>query len=500
MTPILRIAVTALALAASAASAVRGSTPVRLTLQETIRLANDSSLTAFRNENLFMAGYWEFRSFQAERLPSLSLSLTPASYSRYITSRYNYDENIDVYRAQQTYSAAAGLNFSQNFDLLGGTFYIESSLNYLRNMGGDAFNQFNSVPVRIGYSQQLIGFNAFKWDRRIEPVKYERVKKEYIYNQEEVSESAVRYFFQLALAQSEYKLARETLVSADTLYVIGERRFSIGSISQADLLTLKLDMVNARNSLDNARIELKRAMFSLTTFLGLDQDTELEVVVPGTPRTVEIPVDKALASSRDNNPTLLRHRQNILEAQETVSRRKVERMFNASLNASIGYNQVGSNLSGAYRDPLRQDLVSVSVSVPLIDWGVRKGRYNTARNNLEVAEIAARQDALSIEEDVIITVSDFNIRRQLVASASEAMDLADMAYDQTRKRFIIGKADLNSLTLSSNRRQDATKNYISALQNYWLSYYKLRKLTLYDFEYDMPISSKFDIDNRISLR
>ena len=70
-----------------------------------------------------------------------------------------------------------------------------------------------------------------------------------------------------------------------------------------------------------------------------------------------------------------------------------------------------------------------------------------------------------------------------------------MAYDQTRQRFIIGKADVNSLTLSLNRQQEAQKNYISALQNYWLNYYKIRKLTLFDFERGLSLSDEFDFNN-----
>jgi outer membrane protein TolC len=62
-----------------------------------------------------------------------------------------------------------------------------------------------------------------------------------------------------------------------------------------------------------------------------------------------------------------------------------------------------------------------------------------------------------------------------------------MAYDRTKQRFIIGKADINSLTLSQSRQQSANTNYIQALQNFWESYYRLRKLTLYDFEFNRPL-------------
>ena len=474
---------------------VQAQQVLRLDLKRTIALANDSSLSAFRYQNMYLSGYWEYRSYKAARLPSLSLNLTPAQYYRYITQRYDSQADIDVYREQQMFSAAAGLSLVQNFDLLGGTFYVDTQLDYLRNFGDVNFTQFSTVPFRIGYQQDLLGFNAFRWDRKIEPLKFEKVKKQFIYNSESVSEEAVNYFFSLAMAQADYRLAEDNLATADTLYAIGEQRQKIAAISQADLLTLKLDKVNARNTLKNAEITRKRAMSALATFLNLDKNTYIEIDLPSRPRYVDIPADRALLLAKENNPTYLEQRQNVLEAEREVDRTKKESRFNASVNASVGFNQVADNLGAAYRNLLQQDLVSLTVSIPLVDWGVRKGKYNMARNNLNVVKIAARQEEISLEEDVMMTVSDFNVQQDLIASASEALDLAELAYDQTRRRFIIGKADISSLTLSLNRQQEAQKNYIQALQNYWLNYYKIRKLTLHDFESGMSLSDRFDFDN-----
>ena len=444
---------------------------------------------------MYLSGYWEYRSYKAARLPSLSLNLTPAQYYRYITQRYDSQADIDVYREQQMFSAAAGLSLVQNFDLLGGTFYVDTQLDYLRNFGDVNSTQFSTVPFRIGYQQDLLGFNAFRWDRKIEPLKFEKVKKQFIYNSESVSEEAVNYFFSLAMAQADYKLAEDNLATADTLYAIGEQRQKIAAISQADLLTLKLDKVNARNTLKNAEITRKRAMSALATLLNLDKNTYIEIDLPSRPRYVDIPADRALLLAKENNPAYLEQRQNVLEAEREVDRTKKESRFNASVNASVGFNQVADNLGAAYRNLLQQDLVSLTVSIPLVDWGVRKGKYNMARNNLNVVRIAARQEEISLEEDVMMTVKDFNVQQDLIASASEALDLAELAYDQTRRRFIIGKADISSLTLSLNRQQEAQKNYIQALQNYWLNYYKIRKLTLHDFESGMSLSDRFDFDN-----
>ena len=374
-------------------------------------------------------------------------------------------------------------------------YYVDTQLDYMRNFGETNFTQFSTVPFRIGYQQELLGFNAFRWDRKIEPLKFDKVKKQYLYNAESVSEEAVNYFFALAMAQADYELAQDNVATSDTLYAIGEQRQKIASISQADLLTLKLDKVNARNTLRNAEIARKRAMSALATFLNLDRNSYIEINLPARPRHVDIPADRAIVLARENNPTFLEQRQNVLEAEREVDRTKKESRFNASFNASVGFNQVTDNISAAYRNLLQQDLVSFTVSIPLVDWGVRKGKYNMAKNNLNVVKIAARQEEISLEEDVMMTVSDFSVQQDMIASAEEALDLAELAYDQTRKRFIIGKADINSLTLALNRQQEAQKNYIQAMQNYWLNYYKIRKLTLFDFESGISLSDRFDFDN-----
>lgn len=466
-----------------------------LTLEQTITLAADSSLDAFRYKNMYLAGYWEYRTYKAGRLPSLSLNLTPAQYTRYFTQRYDSEEDIDIFRKQQSFFAGGGLEVKQNFDLLGGTFYLDTDLSYMRYFGDQTYNQFSSVPIRIGYQQNLLGYNAFKWERKIEPLKYEKVKKEFLYNIEQMSEQATSYFFALAMAQMEYDLAKENVSTTDTLYQTGLERHKIASISQADLLTLKLDAVNARNTLRNSEISLKRAMFNLASYLNFDKNTEIHLRLPSRPRNMEISVNKALELAHLHNPTFLGLQQQILEAQQQVDKTKKEAMFNAQINASVGFNQVANNLREAYKNLQQQEIVSLSISIPLIDWGVRKGRHNIAKNNLLVTETSVKQQELTVEEDVIMTVGDFNIQQALIGSAEEAVDLAEMAYNQTKQRFMIGKADINSLTLSLNRQQEAQRNYIKALQNYWLSYYKIRKLTLFDFETGVSLSNTFDYKN-----
>jgi len=153
---------------------------------------------------------------------------------------------------------------------------------------------------------------------------------------------------------------------------------------------------------------------------------------------------------------------------------------------------VAEKLKLAYQNTLRQDIISVGLNIPILDWGVKKGRLNVAKNNLNVTKISNKQVEIALEQDIVNTVQDFSIQQEVIKSAEEATKIADLAYQATKERFIIGENDISALTLSLNRQTEARRNYIEALKNYWLSYYKIRKLTLYDFEKQTSLLLSFD--------
>ena len=472
--------------------AQRQAQRLTLDLDKTITRACDSSLSATSARNTFLSNYWAYRSYRAARLPSLNLSMEPLRYQRSFTSRYDSETNRDEFRLQQSLYSSGNLGLQQNIDATGGTLYLDSELGYVKDFGSNAYQQFSAVPVRMGYSQQLIGYNSFKWEKRIEPLKYEKAKRQLLYTMENIAETAASYFFALAMAQVDHDLAKTTLASSDTLYQMGIQRQAIAAISQADLLTLKLDWINAGNTLRNAEISLKKARFALANFLNLDQQTDIKLSIPERPALITLSSDQTLELVRTNNPDYLANRQAILEAEQAVEKTSRSSRFEASLDMSVGFNQAAGNIADSYKKPLDQEVVAVRVNVPLLDWGVRKGRVNMAKNQLNVAELSVKQDELSLEEEIIMTVSDFNVQQDLIQSAEEARTLADMAYEATKQRYLIGKADISSLTLALNRQESANRNYVSALRNYWLSYLKIRKLTLYDFEQNIPLIDQFE--------
>ena len=462
---------------------------VVLSLDRTVQLATDSSLSAHKYQSVYDASRHRHLAWQASRKPQFMVEATPLSYERYMTRRYLSVENVDVYRQQRMLFSQAGITATQAMEPWGGQFYGSTELGLLRTFGDEGQTQFMTVPVAVGYRQELLFFNPYKWARQIENIKLSRAEKELAYGIEAVSEQAVAKFFALALAQEQQRMAEEYLASCDTIYAIAERRFKIASISQAELSMLEFEKTNARNTLANARIARLRAVRELAAFLGLEPATEIELAIPPA-APLRVDAAEAMALARENNPKYLESRQATAEARRDADRARVEKNLDISLDISLGLNQVADRFADAYRHPLSQDMAVVTLSIPLKDWGQRKHAFLAASSAVEAAQTAEQETARDIETEVALSVADFNERRTIAETSRQALAIAEQAYAQTLQAFIKGQSDIYSLSLAQNQWQTARQNQIASLQNYWMAYYHLRHLTLYDHLHRQPVTHR----------
>ena len=460
---------------------------VVLDIERTVQLATDSSLTAQTYRSRYDVSRYQYRSWQASRKPQLMLEATPLTYERYMTQRYLSNEDRDEYRMQRYLYSQAGITATQQFEPLGGYFYGSSQLGYLRTYGDLDQSQFTTVPVVVGYHQDLLFYNPLRWDREIEPLKLTKAEKELSYGIETAAGEAVEKFFALAMAQGQLRMAEEYLVSCDTIYAIAERRFRIASISKAELSLLELEKTNAGITLANARIAHRRAMQELAVYLGMDPLTDIDLVIPVVEGSLKVEAAEALVLARENNPQYIETQRVVAEARRNAAKAHVEKILSLSLDVRFGYNQVAPTFADAYRNLQPQDVAAVTLSLPLVDWGRRKNNYLAALSQLETAEQASQDAVRTTELAVLSAVGDFNERQSIVASARQAHTIAEEAYTQTLARFIRAQADIYELSLAQNHWQTARQNQIASLQNYWLSYYRLRRLTLFDFRLRQPV-------------
>ena len=71
--------------------------------------------------------------------------------------------------------------------------------------------------------------------------------------------------------------------------------------------------------------------------------------------------------------------------------------------------------------------------------------------------------------------------------SAKADTVAQKRFDVAYSRYVIGRIGVDNLYIAQNEKDQAVNQYMQALRSYWTAYYRLRQVTLFDFEKGAPI-------------
>ena len=131
-----------------------------LTLQDVIRMAQESSPNAVRARNEFESAYWSYRSYRASMLPSLSLSSSP-SLNR-STRNITLPDGSEQYARSNSLNSDLSVNLSQNVWFTGGTISLSGSLSRLDMLGDNHTKSYYAQPLQLSFRQELSSYNYMK--------------------------------------------------------------------------------------------------------------------------------------------------------------------------------------------------------------------------------------------------------------------------------------------------------------------------------------------------
>lgn len=498
--PVIRIILLAcclLSLAVPAAASDAGRNVINLSLEKAIDLACMQSVDAAIAGNQLKSSYWEFRTYRAERLPELVLSGNLPDYSNNFTP-YQHDDGSYSYVRNNLIGISGALSITQNIPFTGGTLSLSTSLDLTRQLGHGAMNEFLAIPVSLTLNQPLFGVNTFKWDKKIEPVKYEEAKAQYLQNVEEIKKNAITYFFNYLLSAENLGIAEQNMENADRLYVIALEKRRMGQISETELMQLKLSALQAKADVTACQSDVKSKMFQLRAFLGLSENDSIAAELPDKISVGRLEYADVLDKAIANNPFTQNILRRQLEADYEVAAAKGER-YRIDLTATIGYSGTNRTLSGSYGNLGNEQIVSVGLSVPILDWGKRKGEVKVAESNRDVVESQIRQDRLNFNQDVFLIVEQFNNQAGQLSIAEEADKIASERYKSSVEAFLLGKMDVLELNDARDAKDEARRKYISEMYYYWYYFYDIRALTLWDYMADRNIRGADEAIFDISL-
>ena len=373
-----------------------------ITLDEAITLARVQSVDAAVALNELKTAYWEYRTFRADLLPEVNFAATVPSYAKSYNS-YQQSDGSYTFVRNNFMQMSGEISIDQNIWLTGGTLSLNTSLDFMKQMDGMKDERYMSVPIALTLNQPIFGVNTFKWNRRIEPVRYAEAKANFLSETEEVTMTTINYFFNLLLAKENVGIAKQNLENAEKLYEVAKAKRRMGQISENDVLQLKLNVLNAQSSLTDYESSLKSNMFQLRSFLALGEDVELEPILPDTLPSTLVNYQDALDKALANNSFAHNIRRRQLEADYNVAKAKGN-LRQITLFAQVGFTGTDQTFKGAYNPLKDNQIVEVGFKIPLLDWGKRRGQVKVAKSNREVVQSRLQKETMDFNQNLFILV------------------------------------------------------------------------------------------------
>jgi outer membrane protein TolC len=344
---------------------------VNIGLPELIRLAQSDAPDVQLAKTKQTTNYWEYQSFRANYKPQMDLTSTLPNFNRTIEPITQPDGTVE-FIPQVLMANELGLSISQDVAWTGGNVFAFSGFQRVDNFEtkvNPRTTQYLTTQIVIGFNQPLFQFNDLKWDKEIEPLRYEEANREYAEEMEEVAFNSTRLFFDVLISQLNVQAVAKNKADADTLFAISKGRFEVGRIAETELLQIELSAMNADADLAEAILNQQSNTERLRNFLGLTKKISFDLVPPTDIPEIEINPDTALVYARKYRSETIEFMRRIKEAERDLVRAEKERGLNVDIFGQFGLTQASGTLGDAYKDPLDQERFRLGLTVPIADWG-----------------------------------------------------------------------------------------------------------------------------------
>ncbi len=460
-------------------------------MQEAILLARTQSVSAATSRNQLRAAYWRYVANRATLLPEVSFASTLPDFKSGYNLQQNSQGHYDFIRTN-VMRLSGELSVVQNIPWTGGTIGLLTSLERVATYGSSrSQQQFLSVPVSLTLTQPIFGVNTFKWENKIEPIRYKEAQQNYMNEVEQTTREAIKRYFDLLIAQETLSSSQQNEVNAQKLYEIAKVRRQNGEISLNDERRLQLNLLQAVSARTSDETNWRAQLFRLQSYLGLASGDTLVASLPEMIKHNPMQFDEVYSYATTNHSLQRYVARRRLEADYAVAKAKGQR-YGIDLFASVGYTGKDETLGKSYENLIDNQTVRIGVRVPILDWGKRKGDVKTAEWNREVVETQLQREIQSFEQDIYILVERYNNQQFQLQVAEQSDSIAQLRYQTSIEVFLLGKIGVLELNDAQQSKDNARIARIRQLWQFWDYFYRIRALTLHDFTGSLPLDNEIE--------
>ncbi len=463
----------------------------QLTLPQSIGIAVQKGLVASDVTSRYLAARHRAESARRSLWTSVSLTARAPDYSESLSQQFNPITGNYEYYQLQTMNYQGGLVINQPLTFTGGTLRFSQSV-----LGRQQTSGLSESNRRI---QDYFGDFAFEWQQPIlttnqhrlnaerADISFDQAESDFMNAQLDLVYRVTESFYTLYQQIQRLAIVKEQVQQNEESYQAARSKFTGGLIPEVEVLQSDVDLASSRNDSLNTERELAQAKNSFRLLLGIPPEEDVEPVAELNYTPISIDSGRAVLSALQYRPEAVRADRDIQFREIDVASAKAQSDFRIDLTARYGVNKTDTLLRDVFHDLNRSRSASLTLSIPIFDWGSRA-------LNVEAAEVEFRNATAQreyVRQQVRQETFDLLNRIRVAQSRTEVLQrsiaVAQKSYDISLQRFRTGTISRNDLAQAQQRLTAAKTNSLNALIDYQLAIADLRRKTHWDFEKHAPV-------------
>jgi outer membrane protein TolC len=457
-------------------------------LDESINAAVERGLVANDVEARYLSARNRAESAQRALWTSVSLSVTAPDYSQSLTQQFNPSTGNYEYYQLQTTNYQGALTISQPLTLTGGTLrFSQSVLGRAQTTGAnsalnDYFGDF-SVELR----QPLLTTNQHRLNAQRADIAYDQAETDFLNAQLDLVYRVTESFYNLFQQIQRLEIVKEQVKQNDESYTAARSKFNGGLIPEVEVLQSDVDLATSRNDSLNTERELAQSKNDFRLLLGIPSEDDVQPVAEMAYSAVSIESEKAIASALQYRPEALQADRAIQLRELDVASAKSQNNFRLDLTARYGGNKTDTVFRNIFQDLNRSRSASLTLSVPIFDWGRNGLNVEAAEIDLRNASSQREYTHQQVRQETMDLLNRIHVAQSRIEVLQKSVAVAQQSYDISLQRFRNGTINRNDLAQAQQRLTGTKLNSLSALIDYRLGIADLKRKTHWDFEKNAAI-------------
>lgn len=464
-----------------------------LTLEKSLSIAETNSPSMQKTRLGLIRSQENLNAQNAALKSNFSLTLNPISY----TQNREFNELISRWNSRKTTESYGNFTISQPIVATDARISLTNRFGYY-----DSYSEYTnstskgfSNNLSLNFDQPLFTYNRTRLSLKELQLALENAQLNYAIQLIALERQVAQAFYYVYQQQQSLDIANQAYQNMQKSYEVSKNKVDAGISPREEMFQAELNLATTRSDYENKQVSLENAKDDFKVLIGMSLYEDLIVLPNINVDTVSVDISFAIDQGLASRMELRQRKIDIESNQFDLIQTKALNEFRGSLGLSLGLFGDNEKFRDVYSNPTNNETVSLSLTVPLWDWGERKSRIKATEANIKIADISLEEQQNNIILDIRRVYRNLLNLQNQIEIARRSVTNAQLTYDLNLEKYKNGDLTGMDLNIYQNQLSEKQLSYTNSLISYKLELLNLKIQTLYDFEKKQAVTPVMNIVN-----